>query len=84
MKRLQGFLGMLNFYKSSIPKAAAIHTPLNELLKSERKRNRQLDWNDVQINAFDNLKEAIANAALLVYHSTFAPFSLMADASDTK
>lgn len=51
-------------------------------MKGESKRNRVLHWIDKQANAFNNLKEAIANAALLVHPSTSAPLFLMFDASD--
>lgn len=67
-------------FRSSIPRATEIQAPLNDFLKVKYKHNHLLYWCHNQVNAFNNLRKAIANADLLVQTSTPAP---MIDASNT-
>ena len=79
VKALQEFVGMVNFYHRFIPAAAQLMSPLFEALTNQTKT---LVWNDTMAQAFDNIKEALAKATLLVHPRHDAPISLTTDASD--
>ena len=78
VKGLQEFVGMVNFYRRFIPAAAQMMLPLLEALTSKPKT---LVWNEAMVKAFQDTKEALAEATLLT-HPHHAPTSLTADASD--
>lgn len=80
---LRSFLGALNFYRRFIPRAAEIEIPLQAMLGPCKKRDkRKLDWSDEAKKAFENLKKALANAALLAHPVKNAQLAVMTDASD--
>ena len=83
---LRRFLGMVNFYRDSIPNAAHIQAPLNAYLHNSKKRDKtKIDWNKEASQAFESCKVGIQNAALLA-HPSPSPndaISLMCDASST-
>ncbi|GFS76310.1 hypothetical protein TNCV_4668341 [Trichonephila clavipes] len=64
---LRKFLGLLNFYRRFLPKAAE-QQYLSEFLKGSK--------------AFQRCKQALADAALLAHPSPSAPLALHVDASD--
>ncbi|XP_026476414.1 uncharacterized protein LOC113382069 [Ctenocephalides felis] len=81
---LRRFLGMVNYYRKSIPKAANIQAPLYEYVKSSVKNDKtKIVWNDTSLSAFSQLKEALANATLLHFPSSIANINLITDASTT-
>ena len=83
LKRLRGFLGLVNFYRRFIPDCAETLLPLTDLLGKHGKRSRKpLDWTPECDEAFQAIKEKLAQAALLAYPDTNSPLSLMVDASD--
>ena len=77
-KQLRRFLGMINFYRRFIKNAARILAPLYNLTKPKK-----FKWNIDAIKAFEESKEALANAALIAFTASEAPLSLTVDASDT-
>lgn len=44
VKQLRHFLGMINFYRRFIPRAAQVETPLNDLLQGNVKRITPVLW----------------------------------------
>ncbi|GFX13973.1 transposon Tf2-9 polyprotein [Trichonephila clavipes] len=81
---LRKFLGLLNFYRRFLPKAAEQQYLLNEFLKGSKgkKDSKPLNWSSEAITAFQRCKQALADAALLVHPSPSAPLALHVDASD--
>ncbi|GFU82381.1 retrovirus-related Pol polyprotein from transposon 17.6 [Trichonephila clavipes] len=81
---LRKFLGLLNFYRRFLPKAAEQQYLLSEFLKGSKgkKDSKPLNWSSEAITAFQRCKQAFADAALLAHHSPSAPLALHVDASD--
>jgi hypothetical protein len=68
MKDLRRFLGMINFYRRFVKKAAEIQSPLHNLLTNVRKNDkRPVAWNPEAEATFEKCKEELANAALLAH-----------------
>jgi hypothetical protein len=83
MKDLRRFLGMLNFYRRFVKKAAEIQSPLHNLLTNVRKNDkRPVAWNPEVEAAFEQCKEELANAALLAHPMEHGDLTLTTDASD--
>ena len=82
VKGMQKFLGMVNYYHRFIHNAAHIMQPLHEAIKS-KKPSSKVQWDDANIKAFSDIKEAIASATLLAHPMVFAPIALRTDASST-
>ena len=78
-RKLREFLGLINFYHRFIPD---IVRPLHTLLATT-KTKQPLTWNDNTLKAFNDIKQAIANASLLSYPIPDAPTNIMTDASNT-
>ena len=64
--KLQRFLRLANFYHRFIPHGATIFQPLHSLLRCTKRSSDPLPWAD-DISAFDNIKQALADAILLVH-----------------
>ncbi|GFU10678.1 transposon Tf2-11 polyprotein [Trichonephila clavipes] len=81
---LRKFLGLLNFYRRFLPKAAEQQYLLSEFLKGSKgkKEKKPLNWSSEAITAFQRCKQALADAALLAHPSPSAPLALHVDASD--
>ena len=79
VKGLQEFLGLITFYHRFLPNIATTLAPLNELLKGKPKL---LTWNSDADAAFNNSKQALANATLLTFPAPNAELQLVTDASD--
>ncbi|GFW34835.1 retrovirus-related Pol polyprotein from transposon 17.6 [Trichonephila clavipes] len=81
---LRIFLGLLNFYRRFLPKAAEQQYLLSEFLKGSKgkKDSKPLNWSSEAITAFQRCKQALADAALLAHPSPSAPLALHVDASD--
>ena len=82
LRKLREFLGLVNFYHRFIPHCADILTPLNSLLKTTSNNSRTLHWTDTATTAFKDIKNALADATLLVHPKPGAPINIMTDASD--
>ncbi|GFU75691.1 retrovirus-related Pol polyprotein from transposon 17.6 [Trichonephila clavipes] len=81
---LRKFLGLLNFYRRFLPKAAEQQYLLSEFLKGSKgkKDSKNLNWSSEAITAFQRCKQALADAALLAHPSPSASLALHVDASD--
>ncbi|GFX31803.1 transposon Tf2-11 polyprotein [Trichonephila clavipes] len=81
---LRKFLGLLNFYRRFLPKAAEQQYLLSEFSKGSKgkKDSKPLNWSSEAITAFQRCKQALADAALLAHPSPSAPLALHVDASD--
>ncbi|GFU96118.1 retrovirus-related Pol polyprotein from transposon 297 [Trichonephila clavipes] len=66
---LRKFLGLLNFYRRFLPKAAEQQYLLSEFLKGSKgkKDSKPLNWSSEAITAFQRCKQALADAALLAH-----------------
>lgn len=83
IEELRRFLGMFNYYRSSIPFAAKLQSPLNDFQKGNPKKKEVLAWSEEQTKAFEKLKKALSNATLLCHPSPDAELYLYVDASNT-
>ena len=81
-RKLHQFLGLVNFYHRFIPGCARILQPLHTMLTGSSKSDRRLVWTLEAGAAFTRIKEALADATLLVHPQSDAPTCLITDASD--
>ena len=77
LRQLRHFLGLFNYYRRFIPHSADLMSPLSDLLRNRKKKNEQISLNDIQLKAFNEVKQKLATTSLL------AQFSLVIDASGT-
>lgn len=71
VKPLQGFLGMVNFYNRFFPHVAHLRSLCN----------KEMSWSPERVQAFEDVKAALANTALLAHPSAAAPVALATDAA---
>lgn len=84
ISQLRRFLGMVNFYRKSLPKAAEIQRPLNRLLHGAKKRDKTpIIWTEETIRAFEATRLSLHEAARLAHPLNEATLVLSCDASDT-
>ena len=83
-KDLRRYLGMINFYRRFVPRAAQTLAPLYDLLKIACKRSSRgmLEWTHETVSAFEKSKSDLLNATMLAYPAPGARIYLAADASD--
>lgn len=74
---LQAYLGLLNFYRSFLPKASTALEPLNLLLRS----NTEWKWGPQQQEAFEKSKSLLINSNCLVHFDPSLPIVVSADCS---
>jgi hypothetical protein len=79
IKRLQHFLGMVNFYRRFLPNCAQVLNPLTDLLKGGAKT---LEWTATAQDSFQNAKRLLVDAVPLQNPAPNAELSLATDASD--
>lgn len=80
---LRRFLGMFNFYRHFMPRAAQVQLPLNAFLKKTTKKSKKpIQWDDRTLQAFEECKNLLSNALTLVHPSASAHLGLFVDASD--
>ena len=80
---LRRFLGMINFYRRSLPHAAESQAPLNTYLCDSRRNDRRpIVWTQQAEGAFIRIRNDLANAALLAHPDATAETRLVTDASD--
>ena len=78
IKELQRFLGMINYYRRFIPRAAHHLYPLFEALKG---KNKNLQWTDACQQGFEAVKNALSAATLLHHPRHGAHLAITTDAS---
>ena len=76
--QLRAFLGMLNYYHRFLPDAATILEPLHDLLR----KGRAWKWNREQQEAFEEAKNLLQSADLLVHFNPDLKLILASDASN--
>lgn len=86
IKKIQQFVGMVNYYHRFIPKLAEllspIHAHLATLLKMP-KTAKNFSWPDTCNSAFVKVKSALADVTLLAHPMNDGAFSITTDASNT-
>ena len=80
-RKLWQFLGLVNFYHRFVPKCAHILQPLHDLVTTAPKGDTPLDWTSAARTAFQEIKNALAEATLLVHPQPDAPTCIVTDAS---
>lgn len=84
VQELRRFLGMINFYRQSIPGAAKYQAQLNQYLQgTKRKDQTPIKWTPETIEAFEKSRDSIGQAVMLAHPATGVPLVLMTDASAT-
>ena len=78
VKELQRFLGMVNYYRRFVPKAAQ---HLHALFTSLKGKPKTLAWTEECQLSFEAIKEALASATLLHHPRPGARIALTTDAS---
>jgi hypothetical protein len=81
VRGLQGFLGLVNFYRRFIPAAAQLLLPLTSALVGGRKA--ALEWSPQMEAAFTAAKAALCKVTSLAHPDPSAAISLACDASDS-
>ncbi|KAI5718458.1 hypothetical protein M8J77_021475 [Diaphorina citri] len=83
IKDLRQFLGLVNFYRRSLPHSAQTQQILFDLTKNAKKNDkRKLQWTDESRAAFVKLKSQLADATLLFHPAPDLKLVLSVDASD--
>ena len=82
LRKLREFLGLVNFYRRFIPHCADILQPLTDLLKGKKKKNQSISLGETELSAFNQAKDELARATILVHPQSDAPLTLFVDASD--
>lgn len=81
--QLRRFLGIMNYHRKSIPHAAQLQAPLNNMLKGTIKKDkRPVPWNSDAETAFNTCKQSLATSVMMNYPSPTARMALTTDASD--
>ncbi|CAC5368427.1 unnamed protein product [Mytilus coruscus] len=74
---VKSFVGLVNFTWRFIPNLATIAEPLNRLMK----KNKPFNWGPEQDDAFEKLKQCLANNTNLAYFDINVDTQVIADAS---
>jgi transposase InsO family protein len=82
-KQLMSFLGMLNFYRRFLPRAAQVLKPLTDVLRGGAAAAAAVTWSEAMDSAFEAAKKMLADAACLAHPEPHAQLSLAVDASNT-
>ncbi|CAD7083758.1 unnamed protein product [Hermetia illucens] len=83
VRELRRFLGMLNFYRRFLPKAAHHQSVLNAYLSGPKtKDTREIVWSEEAVRAFNKSRQQLADATLLAFPQQDAPLAVFVDASD--
>jgi hypothetical protein len=81
MKELQGFLGIINFYRRFVPAAARLLKPLTNQLKSGPKLAAAIPWTAKMQSAFAAAKAALIRSVCLIHPTPGAELALHVDTS---
>jgi len=78
VSQLRAFLGMTNYYHRFLPDVATVLEPLHQLLR----KGSKWQWLEEQQEAFEEAKELLQSAELLVHFDPSKELILATDASD--
>jgi transposase InsO family protein len=81
-KQLRQFLGLINFYRNFIPKAASLQAPLHAVLTPKTKSKATINWTPEMAQAFTDCKQSLSTATLLAHPVIGVDLALSTDASD--
>ena len=81
VKDMQVFLGMVNFYRRFVPKAACTLLPLTDWLRGGLPPNSALSWTPEMTRAFQEAKSALTSTTWLQHPHPVAHLALHVDAS---
>lgn len=79
-KDIERFLGVVNYFRTHIPKAALLTSPLDALRKTP---DLQKVWKTCHEHAFQNIKKALRHAPVLYQPDFRRPFLVATDASNS-
>lgn len=83
LKSLQGFLGMVNFFREHVDHLSCVAAPLTHMTSASVATMYDWhNWRPTHMKAFKNTKKALAEAATLQVPDINAEFTLYTDASD--
>lgn len=83
VEQLRRFLGMINFYRPHLPKAAQYQSELSSYFHNAKKKDKSvIEWTDKAEKAFEQCKLELQRAATLTYPVAGKPLAIMADASN--
>lgn len=83
IQELRRFLGMLNFYRESLPQQAQFQHELNKYLHNSKKNDKTIiAWTPEAEKAFENCRQSILQATTLSHPVPNASLCIMSDASD--
>ena len=77
VKDIWSFLGFGNFYQKFIPKFSTLAAPLKNLLK----KDTTFEWTEETQQAFEELKQQLTSAPVLMMPDQTKPFQIKCDAS---
>lgn len=84
IEELRRFLGLINFYRSNIPKAAESQSILDKYLHNSKRNDKtKVAWTQDSIDAYNKCKQLIQDAVMLAHPDSSAPLVLITDASNT-
>ncbi|XP_033229642.1 uncharacterized protein LOC117181181 [Belonocnema kinseyi] len=80
---LRRFLGMINFYRRSLPHFVQTKAPLHVYLHDSKKNDKRKNLLTIEADqAFEKIKTDLSNAVLLAYPSSDDKIRVVTDASD--
>jgi hypothetical protein len=82
VKQLMSFLGMMNFYRRFLPRAAMVLKPLTDFMRGSA-ASVAVEWSLMMDSAFEVAKKLLAEAACLAHPEPHAQLYVAVDASDT-
>uniref|UniRef100_A0ABD2W5A2 RNA-directed DNA polymerase n=1 Tax=Trichogramma kaykai TaxID=54128 RepID=A0ABD2W5A2_9HYME len=83
IEELRRFLGVINFYRSSIPHAAEMQAQLNKFFTDSRRNDkRPVIWDADAVEAFEKCKKSLIDVTLLAFPRCDAPIRVVLAASD--
>ena len=83
IKELQGFLGLINFYRRFIPAAANMLLPLTNSLCGSGTGATPLRWSPEMSSSFSSAKSSLRSLTQLAHPCAAAELVLVVDASAT-
>ena len=78
----RGFLGLANYFRIFVPNHSNIVAPLHKMTTHDSKKHARAIWTPDNIQAFQNIREAISCCPLMHFINEVSPIHLYTDASD--